>query len=111
MAFTTVLSGSPGYMAPERLVGHYSPASDCFSLGLVAQEMLTGKLLSDYTVPYFEAGFVDALAATLHSIAGDNNYQVARHLMAAFDANPANRPSGLTVWVESWAVLLLDRPT
>ncbi len=48
LAFTTVLSGSPVYMASERLVGHYSPASDTFSFGLVAQEMLTGKVLSEY---------------------------------------------------------------
>src|SRR5262249_44285352 len=32
LAATTLMAGSLYYMAPERLTGHYSPASDIFSL-------------------------------------------------------------------------------
>ena len=38
------LIGTPSYMAPEYIAhGHYLPASDIFSLGVVLYEMLTGE--------------------------------------------------------------------
>jgi serine/threonine-protein kinase len=40
----SVVAGTPAYMAPEQLTGEPgSPASDVYSLGLVAYEMMTGK--------------------------------------------------------------------
>jgi serine/threonine-protein kinase len=39
---TSVMSGSPAYMAPEQFYGRTSPASDIFSLGSTAFEMLRG---------------------------------------------------------------------
>jgi len=36
-------SASPGYVAPEQAAGNPLPASDMFSLGAIAAEMLTGK--------------------------------------------------------------------
>lgn len=40
---TRVLSGSIDYLAPERLVGAYSSATDVYALGAVAYELLTGQ--------------------------------------------------------------------
>jgi len=37
-------AGTLGYMAPEQAYGRPRPASDVFSLGLIAYELLTGKL-------------------------------------------------------------------
>ena len=37
------VAGTPSYMAPEHLSGKPVPASDIFSLGVIAFEMLTGK--------------------------------------------------------------------
>jgi serine/threonine protein kinase len=37
------VAGTPAYMAPERLMCQTTPASDQYSLGLIAYEMLTGR--------------------------------------------------------------------
>ena len=36
--------GTVQYMAPEQLLGHPSPSSDIFALGVIAFEMVTGRL-------------------------------------------------------------------
>jgi serine/threonine-protein kinase len=43
---TYIESGTLGYMAPEQAYGRARQSSDVFSLGLMAYELLTGKLLS-----------------------------------------------------------------
>jgi class 3 adenylate cyclase/predicted Ser/Thr protein kinase len=43
-ATSTKVAGSPRYMAPEQLGGNPEPASDIYSLGVIAYEMVTGRL-------------------------------------------------------------------
>jgi hypothetical protein len=43
---TYLESGTLGYMAPEQAYGHARKASDVFSLGLIAFELMAGRLLS-----------------------------------------------------------------
>jgi tRNA A-37 threonylcarbamoyl transferase component Bud32/nucleotide-binding universal stress UspA family protein len=42
-ATTTMFSGTPGYMAPEQLLGKPTAASDVYALGVIAHEMVTGR--------------------------------------------------------------------
>ena len=44
--------GSPAYMSPEQLMGRpVTPASDIFSLGIIASEMLTGRFTFEGSTP------------------------------------------------------------
>lgn len=57
---TGVVLGTPSFIAPEQLRSQAGPASDQYSVGLVAYRMLTGR-------PAFEADTVaEILAAQLH---------------------------------------------
>jgi serine/threonine protein kinase len=38
------ITGSPAYMAPEQFTAQFGPASDIYSLGVMAFELLTGEL-------------------------------------------------------------------
>src|SRR5690606_16708145 len=57
-----VVRGKPGYISPEQLRGAEArPQSDCFAVGVVLWEMLTGQRL------FGGAGFRAALAQRYHS--------------------------------------------
>lgn len=47
---TTRVAGSPAYMAPEQLLGRPTAASDQYSLGLIAFELLTNRRLHDFEI-------------------------------------------------------------
>ena len=47
-AVTTRVAGSPEYMAPEQLLGRPAPASDIYSLGLIAFELLSRRKLHEF---------------------------------------------------------------
>ena len=76
------MAGSFHYMAPERLTGHYSPASDVFSLGVIVLEMLTGKRLAElktmFSDPSFQEELEKALAASLDEDAAQDSGGSAR---------------------------------
>jgi hypothetical protein len=60
---TGTLPGTPGYLAPERVSGHAAgPASDLYSLGIVAYECLTGSL------PFTGTAMEIALAHQMRSL-------------------------------------------
>jgi ligand-binding sensor domain-containing protein len=97
LAATTQMSGSFHYMAPERLTGRYSPASDVFSLGVVILEMITGKRLAALKAmpsdPSFQAELANALPAEELSIL----------LAPAYSPDPASRPTDVAAWTEAVA--------
>lgn len=47
LAGTTMMAGSLPYMAPERLLNRFSPASDLYSLAVLTLELVTGRRPSD----------------------------------------------------------------
>ena len=48
---TTVLAGSIRYMAPEQILGKPTGASDIYALGVIAYEMITGRVPFNPDVP------------------------------------------------------------
>jgi ligand-binding sensor domain-containing protein/predicted Ser/Thr protein kinase len=99
LAATTLMSGSFYYMAPERLTGHYSSASDVFSLGVIVLEMLTGKRLTDLNTMYSD----DAFRRELEKAVGP---ELAGCLGPAFDSHPQRRPQEIGKWSAEIAAVL-----
>ena len=97
LAATTLMAGSFFYMAPERLTGHYSAASDVFSLGVIVLEMLTAKRLNDLKSMVSDEGFARELAKVLRSA------KLAEILRPAFDPHPQRRPADVGAWSEEIA--------
>ena len=89
---TGTLIGTPGYLAPERVSGHAAgPASDLYSLGIVAYECLTGSL------PYTGTAMEIALAHQMRSLPPLHARvpQEVADLIADLTArDPAQRPAG-----------------
>jgi protein kinase-like protein len=107
LAATTLMSGSFHYMAPERLTGHYSAASDVFSLGVIILEMLTGKRLVDLGAMFSEAAFPAELQRALSiAVEPEKAGTLAARLGLAFDPEPRRRPAAVAVWAEQVAEAL-----
>ncbi len=70
---------------------------------------LTGKKLSDYRTPSFQAGFLPEFAAALEGVAGDRSKELAAHLARAFEVEPKKRPAQIREWVEECARLMRDQ--
>ena len=57
---TSSLSGTPHYVAPERIQGQQpSPSSDIYSIGILFYELLTGKVPWDGQVPQILHGHLE----------------------------------------------------
>jgi serine/threonine protein kinase/tetratricopeptide (TPR) repeat protein len=90
---TGMLVGSPGYMAPEQLMGENLDArTDLFAVGAILFEMLAGR-------PAFTGdSFIDMLHATLHeqppALTGSPAVAaVDRVIRRALSKRPADRPA------------------
>jgi serine/threonine protein kinase len=107
LAVTTLMAGSFHYMAPERLTGHYSPASDVFSLGVIILETLTGKRLGDLNAMCSDPAFRSELEAILWPKLGAVAAPTVADLLAsACSLEPRLRPSAVDVWAEQVAKAL-----
>jgi serine/threonine-protein kinase len=106
LALTTLLGGSLAYLAPERLGGYYSTASDLYSFAVVVLEMLTGKRPAEMGVVFAEGETTGRLAQCLENVGAE---PVTDLLIAAFHPNPARRPSRVADWAREVAVALNQR--
>ncbi|MDR2984189.1 MAG: protein kinase [Nocardiopsaceae bacterium] len=88
---TGTLVGTPAYLAPERVAGQPAgPASDLYSLGMVAYECLTGQ------VPYTGTAMEIALAHRLQSLPPlptSVHPDLVRLITAMTARDPAHRPA------------------
>lgn len=108
LASTTLMAGSFHYMAPERLTGHYSPASDVFSLGVIILEMLTGKRLADLKSMFSDSSFLSELAKAFQTTLGERTaWILAEQLLPAYDSDPRSRPHSIKTWAEDVAATLI----
>jgi serine/threonine protein kinase len=103
----TLLAGSFHYMAPERLTGHYSPATDIYALGVIALEVLTGKRLHDIGVPIGDAALCREICRALEARLGvGRSAALAGELVSVFHAGPQQRPPDIRAWSGCFAALL-----
>lgn len=100
------VAGTVAYMSPEQLRGQPLDArSDLFSLGIVAQELLSG------THPFRADSEVDTISAILHDAPRDPNppdlgawHQVRPLIARLLAKQPAGRPASadeVVQWIES----------
>ena len=90
----SALAGTPGYIAPEvRRHGRYSPASDRFSLGGVAFFLLTGS------EPPSEPSGDELRQRLLAAPTVRGRVDIADHVLAMLNDDPARRPTALANWV------------
>lgn len=92
---TGMLLGTPLYMAPELAGGSRmaQPASDLFSLGLIAYELLTGAM--PFKVPAIVAMWEGSplKIPPISTLRPELPRNVTELLDRCLDVNPANRPS------------------
>jgi hypothetical protein len=98
---STSLSGTPHYVAPERIRGEpASPASDVYGVGILLYELLTGQVPWDGPVQKILAGHLDEkprLPSTL--IEGGLDPAVERLIMHALEKRPAQRHKDMAAFI------------
>jgi serine/threonine protein kinase len=102
LAATTLMAGSFHYMAPERLTGHYSPATDIFSTGVIVLEMLTGSRLADLDAMFSDPSFRDELEKALRTALSKDSAQTTCGALAARVQSRAWPPPGECRFAMSW---------
>src|SRR5262249_45930172 len=109
LAATTLMAGSFHYMAPERLSGHFSLASDIFSFAVVVLEMLTARRLFEVGTLYPDPGFRREIEAALKkTLPAEQAAKLAEVLVPAFDPEPRKRPRDAEAWAAEIAKALRD---
>jgi len=96
---TGTITGSLHYLAPERLLGQYSPASDLFALAVVLLECLSGQRPAQLAVAPQDPAFPSSVATWM-------NPAIAEALMEALRHQPDRRPADFAAWLHRLVTLL-----
>ena len=108
LSMTRTFAGSLQYMAPEGLSGHYSSASDLYSLAVITLEALTGKRRDDFEADVSDEGFLQELRIDLQRVTTETRAEELAALLArSFTPAPGRRPE-VRWWTETVANLLAD---
>jgi hypothetical protein len=106
-ALTKLLAGSWEYLAPERLTGHYSPASDIYSFGTVVFEILTRSKFAASGIAVGTGSTRRELAVKLGASA---NPRLAELLSSALHPLPEMRPTHAGAWADEVVACLPPDP-
>lgn len=112
-AFTTgTYLGTPTYMAPEQAQGHAVPASDIYSLAVVAYQLFTGRVPFQADNPFaltFQHAFAPPTSPRVYNPALSPEFEAA--LLRGLAKDPAQRPRSATAYVTSLDQALKSFPS
>jgi serine/threonine protein kinase len=118
----SLIFGSVGYMAPERLAGRDSHAGDVYALGVVTYEILAGRRLGTAcSHPRLQASMIEEAVEELSRLHPDPDLRTLLTCALAF--NPDDRPRArafqrlaravrtrhLDPWISDWAEEVMVR--
>ncbi len=99
--FASTRIGSPPYMAPEQFEGKATFASDIYSVGCIAYEMLSGRLPIDEEDPRVIYSLAkDGLITPLRKVAKEVPLEVEEAVMRALMRRPEDRYSSAGEFLE-----------
>ncbi len=98
---STSLSGTPHYVAPERIRGEpASPASDVYGVGILLYELLCGQVPWDGPVQKILAGHLDEIAKPPSQlIEGGLDPALERLIYHALEKRPAQRHKDMAAFI------------
>lgn len=90
--------GTPAYMSPEAATGEeVIDKSDVYSLGVVAYELLTGRVPFSGTAIKVMASHVHDEVPDLHALRADLSPEIVELVERALSKNPQDRPSAQAI--------------
>jgi PAS domain-containing protein len=97
---STSLSGTPHYVAPERILGEpASPSSDVYGVGILLYELLTGQVPWDGPVQKILSGHLDEKPKPPSQLVPDLDPAVENLVLHALAKRPAERHKDMAAFI------------